>query len=55
MATTFFYVFIVKTVGKGHGSTLRTLFLKGYDISNKREGLNKGEYIICWGGVTMTE
>jgi hypothetical protein len=46
----FFYVFIVKTVGKGHGSTLRTLFLKGYDISNKREGLNKGEYIICWGG-----
>ena len=25
----FFYVFIVKTVGKGHGSTLRTLFLIG--------------------------
>jgi hypothetical protein len=23
----FFYVFIIKTVGKGHGSTLRTLFL----------------------------
>ncbi len=25
----FFYVFIVKTVGKGHGSMLRTLFLIG--------------------------
>jgi hypothetical protein len=25
----FFYVFIVKTVGKGHGLTLRTLFLIG--------------------------
>ncbi len=25
----FFYVFIVKTVGKGHGSTLRPLFLLG--------------------------
>ncbi len=25
----FFYVFILKTVGKGHGLTLRPLFLKG--------------------------
>ncbi len=25
----FFYVFIIKTVGKGHGSTLRPLFLIG--------------------------
>jgi hypothetical protein len=25
----FFYVFIVKTIGKGHGSTLRPLFLIG--------------------------
>jgi hypothetical protein len=25
----FFYVFVVKTVGKGHGSTLRPLFLIG--------------------------
>jgi hypothetical protein len=29
MARTFFYVFIIKTVGKGHGSMLRTLFLIG--------------------------
>jgi hypothetical protein len=42
MATTdFFDVFIVKTVGKGHGLTLRTLILIGVDdISNEREGLN---------------
>jgi hypothetical protein len=25
----FFYVFIIKTIGKGHGSTQRTLFLIG--------------------------
>ncbi len=47
-----FDVFIVKTVGKGHGLTLRPLFLMGDDISNEREGLKKGEYIICWGGLT---
>ncbi len=33
----FFYVFIVKTVGKGHRSTLRTLFLIGvWHIKQKR-------------------
>ncbi len=53
MATTVFSdVFIVKTVGKGHGSTIRPLFLIGYDISIKTEGLNEGEYIIYWGGLT---
>ncbi len=38
MATTFlFYVFIFKTVGKGHGSMLRTLFLIGvWCIKQKR-------------------
>jgi hypothetical protein len=46
----FFNVFTVETVGKSHGSMLKTLFLKGYDISNEREGLKKGECIICWGG-----
>jgi hypothetical protein len=37
------------------GTTYIILFDRGNDISNKREGLNKGEYIICWGGLTMTE
>jgi hypothetical protein len=50
-ATIFCNVFIVKTVGKGHGLMLRTLFLIGVcHISNEREGLNKGKHIICWGG-----
>jgi hypothetical protein len=44
----FFMFFTIKTIEKGYGSMLRLLFLTGgYDISNEREGLNKGEYIIC--------
>jgi hypothetical protein len=51
MATMFFFnVFIVKTVGKSYGSTLRPLFSIGVlHIKQKRRAL-LGEYIICWGG-----
>ncbi len=38
----FFYVFIVKTVGKGHGSMLRPLFLiEGMTYQSKQKGLTK--------------
>ncbi len=51
MATTaFFDVFIVKTVGKGHGSTLRTLFSIGvWHIKRKRRAYWRQVYNF-WGG-----
>ncbi len=46
----FFYVFIVKTIGKGHGSTLRPLFLIGvWHINRNRRAWLRWVYIILGG------
>ncbi len=46
----FFYVFIVKTVGKGHGLTLRPLFLIGvWHINQNRRALLRCVYIVLGG------
>ncbi len=48
--TFFFNVFIVKTVGKGHGSTLRPLFLIGvWHIKQKRRALLRWVYNLLGG------
>ncbi len=48
----FFYVFIVKTIGKGHGLTLRTLFLIGvWHIKQKRRAWLRWVYNLM-GGLT---
>ena len=51
MATTvFFNVFIIKTVGKGHGSTLRPLFLIGvWHIKQKRRAWLRWVYNLLGG------
>ncbi len=46
----FFYVFIVKTVGKGHGSMLRPLFLIGvWHINQNRRAWLRWVYIVLGG------
>ncbi len=46
----FFYVFIVKTVGKGHGLTLRPLFLIGvWHINRNRRAWLRKVYIVLGG------
>ncbi len=46
----FFYVFIVKTMGKGHGSTLRPLFLIGvWHINRNRRAWLRWVYIVLEG------
>ncbi len=53
MATTvFFNVFIVKTVGKGHGLMLKTpVFNRGMTYQSKQKGLTKVS-ILYWGGLS---
>ncbi len=48
--TFFFYVFIVKTVGKGHGLTVRPLFLIGvWHINQNRRAWLRWLYIVLGG------
>jgi hypothetical protein len=52
MATTFFFdVFIVKTVGKVYGLTLRPrpVFNKGMTYQSKQKGLTKVTIYCIWG------
>ncbi len=51
MARTFFLCFHRQNRRKrSRVDAKNPVFNRGtYDISNEREGLNKGKYIICWG------
>jgi hypothetical protein len=50
----YFKIVIVKTIGKGQGLMLRTLFYRGMTYQTKEKGLIKVS-IKFVGGVTMTE